>query len=325
MGYTGVPYVIKSGDTLWDIAAEKLGDPYAWSQIYAFNNEAEVIRAGATRIVDPDLIYAGSTLMLPLPPGVTPPPMPSATRGAPNGSLKDQIPNIQMPLNIAYDLKGDPIVLDYGSFVARVRLKGRVLLQPAKKLPLTVVMNGGYEVSAKMQADTAFSKLISNNTVSFDPNSKSIKFSNKLITSANNVYAVKTAIGIEASSTSGMPVLKGEIIYPELKGMIGTDAFVAVNLKVEIEIEPRKPIGLQPIPVPVYEPVPSPTRAPQTDWGYAMRNANTEALVLAGLLTVGFGLAIYFSGGLATSGSGGYATAMSVILVGGTVSTIAVQ
>ncbi|MEJ6404129.1 LysM peptidoglycan-binding domain-containing protein [Yoonia sp. 2307UL14-13] len=328
MGYTGVPYNIKSGDTLWDIAARKLGDPYAWPRIYAFNNQPDVVNAGAKKIVDPDLIYADATLMLPI--VADNPPLPVCTDkcGAPSGKLKDQIPSIQMPMSIAYDLKGDPLVLDYGTFIARIRQKGRILVNPGTKVPLTGVLNGSWELGSKTTAQTSLSTLVSSNKVSFDPTTKSIKFTNKMIVSANNINAPKTAVGIEFSSSTGMPVLKAEIAYPELKGKIAGDSFFAVNYKIELEIEPKLPKPeLVPIPVtsPSYNPAPSPTRAPETDWGDVFRKASTGALILAGIITVAYGASVFFSGGASGVAAPAYASTMTVILVGATATTIAVQ
>ena len=48
-------YVIKKGDTLWDLAFEFLGTPYQWPRIWELNNY----------IKNPDLIYPGDRLNIP--------------------------------------------------------------------------------------------------------------------------------------------------------------------------------------------------------------------------------------------------------------------
>ncbi len=50
-----VPYhIIVDGDTLWDLAAQYLGDPLLWPQLYQLN----------AYIADPDLIYPGDPILL---------------------------------------------------------------------------------------------------------------------------------------------------------------------------------------------------------------------------------------------------------------------
>ncbi len=49
-------YTVKKGDTLWDIAGVKLGDPYQWPKLYALNQD---------QIKNPDLIHPGQVLTLP--------------------------------------------------------------------------------------------------------------------------------------------------------------------------------------------------------------------------------------------------------------------
>ncbi len=48
-------YVIKKGDTLWDLSFEFLGDPFLWQQLWQANSY----------IVNPDLIYPGNQLVIP--------------------------------------------------------------------------------------------------------------------------------------------------------------------------------------------------------------------------------------------------------------------
>jgi two-component SAPR family response regulator len=56
--------VVRRGDTLFDIAARRLGDGNRWPEIYALNRGTHFSRVGGT-LSDPDLIYPGWTLKLP--------------------------------------------------------------------------------------------------------------------------------------------------------------------------------------------------------------------------------------------------------------------
>ncbi len=48
-------YIIKKGDTLWDLAFQFLGDPFQWQRIWQLNSY----------ISNPDLIYPGNQLQIP--------------------------------------------------------------------------------------------------------------------------------------------------------------------------------------------------------------------------------------------------------------------
>ncbi|MFI1584762.1 BTAD domain-containing putative transcriptional regulator [Embleya sp. NPDC020630] len=58
-----VPYTVVRGDTLWDIAAERLGDPLRWPQIYTLSKT--LTQPDGAHLSDPDLIEPGWTLHLP--------------------------------------------------------------------------------------------------------------------------------------------------------------------------------------------------------------------------------------------------------------------
>ena len=56
-------YVVKKGDTLWDIADDKLGDPYRYPEI--FKASKRTVQPDGRRLVNPDLIYPGWELTIP--------------------------------------------------------------------------------------------------------------------------------------------------------------------------------------------------------------------------------------------------------------------
>ncbi|MFC7306803.1 BTAD domain-containing putative transcriptional regulator [Streptomyces monticola] len=57
-------YVVEPGDTLWDIAERKLGDPLKWPRIYALSKD--VLQPGGVRLSDPDVLLPGWNLRLPV-------------------------------------------------------------------------------------------------------------------------------------------------------------------------------------------------------------------------------------------------------------------
>ena len=70
-------YHVKKRDTLWDIAKRELGDPFRWPEIYALNR---------SKVKNPNLIYPGTVLTMPVrsvpkPPAPKPPaPKPPAPK-----------------------------------------------------------------------------------------------------------------------------------------------------------------------------------------------------------------------------------------------------
>ncbi len=63
-----MPYVVKKGDTLWSISERFLNDPFFWPRLWQVNNY----------IINPDLIYPGNTIRLPVEPSAAPGPPPVA-------------------------------------------------------------------------------------------------------------------------------------------------------------------------------------------------------------------------------------------------------
>jgi LysM repeat protein len=61
---TGPTYTVEHRDTLWDIAETHLGDPFRWTEIWELNRD--VPQADGTTLCDPDRIYVGWQLQMPL-------------------------------------------------------------------------------------------------------------------------------------------------------------------------------------------------------------------------------------------------------------------
>ena len=79
-------HIVKEGDTLWDIAERRLGDPRRWPEIFELNKNRRQANGYALR--DPDVIHVGWTLILPheaagpsRPPATAPERASSADRG----------------------------------------------------------------------------------------------------------------------------------------------------------------------------------------------------------------------------------------------------
>lgn len=67
MGFNAKTVLVKSGDTLWSIAKQHLGDGARWSEIYQRNKDAITARQPTRRLrhlTGPDLIYPGTPLVI---------------------------------------------------------------------------------------------------------------------------------------------------------------------------------------------------------------------------------------------------------------------
>jgi len=325
MNGLGVEYRVKEGDTLWDIAAERLGAPLEWPRIFAFNNMPEINALGVRKIDNPDLIFAGEVIRLPILSGMpreniggskVPPPgaarAPQLSAGRPQ-SLRDALAKTDIPFAVAYNIE-QTLVFQQPTHTVRIKLSGKLTVRLGKKVPVTYVVNKGLSVRLKSETDAVYAKLISQTSYGFDLATKKISFSNMMITKADNIYVPKTAIGLAVNSTSPMPVLKGEIIYPTLEGSIGIDSYLVTDFKIIIEIEMRPP-ALAPKGVPVIQPGASRDFQPAQNRGINWYKVG--AYTAAGVITVGFAAWVYCSGGLGTVNTPQYTYVMSVILAMG--------
>ena len=60
---TTLVYVVQPGDTLWALAARRLGNPLRWHELFALNRGRH--QGDGRAFVDPNLIYPGWTLQFP--------------------------------------------------------------------------------------------------------------------------------------------------------------------------------------------------------------------------------------------------------------------
>ncbi|GIF74128.1 BTAD domain-containing putative transcriptional regulator [Asanoa siamensis] len=79
----GAHHVVR-GDNLWDLAAEHLGDPHRWREIYTLNRGH--VQANGYALTDPDEIHVGWVLALPSHGAAPAPANPADDKAAPSGS-----------------------------------------------------------------------------------------------------------------------------------------------------------------------------------------------------------------------------------------------
>lgn len=291
-----VPHRIKSGETLSGIAQCMLGSAKEWPRLYAFNNMDDVLARGGARIANPDIIRAGDIIYLPvIGPKRSTSPLPPQNKGQPSQlgrTLMQQVATSSVPFAIAHDIKRHLVTLDYGTYIARVSISCRFSLTKPNRVLLTQVLGKGFEFTAKNEVGNAYAQLISDTKIQFDPKLRTIGVSCGLITKANGVKGPKAVLGIAGFTALGMLVLRAEITCPELKGQIGTAAYVAVSVKFAVEIEPRAP---RMSPVPVAVPILRPSIIPkgEFDWNELFKTPPLKPTVVVAVVVLGAALAIW--------------------------------
>ncbi|HED16927.1 MAG TPA: LysM peptidoglycan-binding domain-containing protein [Gammaproteobacteria bacterium] len=277
---SGRRYVVKKGDTLWDIARKHLGDPLQWPKLFQYNNLPNIMQSTGTKIVDPDLIYIGQTIVIPPKnlPSAQARPAPNITKaGQKKGAGKVKAREFKGP-PIKYELADIPVSTVASPFhIMQIKLTGSITIQRNKASDLLSVSQERFIVAAKTEADTVLGKLISGNEVGWNPITKKVSFQNSITINANSRPIFNFALSTEISSVTGMPIIKASTTVASLKGSIDNHSYAITNLGIAIEITPL-PQSAQPVPVPVKE--------PETSSGWDKVFA-VGLVVTAGLLIVG--------------------------------------
>lgn len=299
-----VQHIVEEGDTLWDLSAKFLGDPLEWHRIYTYNNRPAVTRITGRGIIDPDLIYPGQKLLIPVltgGSGITNLKPKSGFRPKPvlaqPSTLKELKTKTNVPFSIKYRLDDLPIIKSEApGFSASIKLSGNVIVKLADMVPLGHVTNKGMEASLKFKTDHALGQLLSDTYVGVDLNNK-ITYRSMMVANSTTPTALSTAIGFAIASDKPVPVIRGEIRYPKLVGRINSDEYVAYNVKIVIEIEPKTPStegpepGFRRITDPISFPVAKEAINEGIKWGFITGAALLIGTIASDILTGGIGLA----------------------------------
>ncbi len=236
-------YTVKKGDTLWELSRCFLGAPTQWHRIYSYNNRPEVVRVTGKAIKDPDLIYPGQKILLPILPQQPGMPKKVKPKEYPPASLKKRIHKTYVPFASMYKLDDLPLIeyesLTAPGFKARIYLQGDISIRLADKVPLSHVTNRGLEIHYKSMTDAVLGQLVQDPVVEWDTTTNKISYACNMVSHSDTPHAPSTTIGVALASDKPVPVLRAEIRYPELKGYFQRSFFMAVNVRVVIDLEPR--------------------------------------------------------------------------------------
>jgi len=317
----GKSYTVVKGDNLWNLAKRYLGSGSQWQRIFRHNNRRNVIAATGRGINNPDLIFVGQKLIIPIAPGsITLPrgdgkagptghvsathssggpaavaPVPRGREGAPSpqplrnqGPLSRELPKIESPVSFKYRLDDLRLpTIDVGTAIIKYRMSGDVLLRSSRSYPATYVTSRNeFESKVTSELNRAFGKLVSDNRFIYIPAKKQVTVRTMMVSQSNTPNTPATAIGFEMSSNSPIPKLRAEICFPKLEGRVGLVPYVAFNVKFIVEITPKLQPQASPSPQPVRisEPARQKAPAPSTNWGTVI---GTGLVVTAGVIVVG--------------------------------------
>ena len=177
-------YTVARGDSLWSIAQAHLGNGHQWKRLWRYNNRADVVKRTGRGIPDPNLIYPGQTLLLPvLPEHVVRRPAPTSDAPLVTPGLVRQpgrtstgpaapgvrgtpglppVTTIESPISIKFrleDLRFPPIVQP--GAILEMKLAGDVILTSKRTYPAVyVTQRREIEAQAVMAANHAFGSLL---------------------------------------------------------------------------------------------------------------------------------------------------------------------
>jgi LysM repeat protein len=325
-------HVVQSGETLWGISEKTLGDGARWPRIWRYNNRRDVVRVTGRGIPDPDLIYPGQLLLIPVIPhhpvrskhphpspppssavaatssGSSAAPAPSAGRG--NGPLARQLPKIASPISIKYrldDLKFPPIVQP--GVVMEIRMTGDIVLMTQKAYPAVyVTQRREIELQVTSQANKAFNALVSDTRLIYDSRDGRLTYRSMLVTSSTTPNAPTTAVGVQFDSNSPVPKLRFEFRLPKLQGSIPPFNYNAIDVKLVVEMTLTPQGGG---PTNTAQPLRAPAPQPVSNWAKVL---GTGLLVVGGAIVVGTLVEDFF-----TVGAGADDDAPSFAAAGATV------
>lgn len=279
-------YIVKKGDTLWDLAVKFLNDPKRWPEIWHFNNKSYTSPAIHSKmkpsmyIKNPDLIFVGQKLLIPT----------SNNRRQlinPDPTEKGRTPAKEKVRLVPYKYKIENKVFEAyltGGFTATITIAGAVTIQSEKTVSWAEFNNEGLDIKIAKEYETPLNKLVSEYQLGINEKTGQIDFSCGVTMHSGIPFSPKYQAKISLNPLTGTPKYTTTVSYPEIKGKLADYFYTATGYSVVIEIEKQlRPRRQLPIPVAVRQTVPAraPVKNGGPDWTYV-----SGVLLLVGAVVV---------------------------------------
>jgi hypothetical protein len=207
-----------------------------------YNNRDSIVKLTGRRIKNADVIYVNQVLYIPLLPNQPQPPKKINRKATKPKRLNDRVHKINVPFASACELGDLPLmVYEDLTIKATIKMSGRLAVRLAHKVPLIHVTNRGLETILNNAAARVVNQLVGEAEVKWDKATNRITYQSLLITKSKTPNAPSTAVGLAIASDKPTPVLRCELSYPNLSGHINNHFYVAKQVKVIIDVEPKVP------------------------------------------------------------------------------------
>lgn len=300
---TPTTHIVKAGDTLWDLSEKYLKDPKRWPEIWDYNNDAFVRLPAANKmrpsvaIKNPHLIFVGQKLLVP--------------RGKVKTANQTDLPQNSGKLAPAKNVRAIPIKYSvesreyvqplFGGFVAKVKISADITLQSLKTISFLELQNNELNVKAsiKRENESAINKLLSDFTVGINTKTKEISFESQITINNGESYQQVWSSKVVLDPVTGAPTYTVSIKFPEIKGRLGNQAYLASQYQIDIEItmNERRSSGRQFFALDNSSLVNS-AESDNNGWQYALATGLVVgavvivvATVVEDIVTLGFGIA----------------------------------
>jgi LysM repeat protein len=283
-------HIVKAGDTLWDLSQQYLQDPKRWPEIWDYNNDAFVRLPAANKmrpsvaIKNPHLIFVGQKLLVPTN-------MMKKIKQAPLSPAKGKskaVNNVKsIPIKYSIDSK-EYIQALPGGLVAKVKISAELTLQSLKAIPFIELQNNELNIKAsiKRENELGVNKLFSDFTIGLNPKTKQISFESQMTVNSGESYQQTWSTKVTLDPITGQPIYTVSIKFPEIKGRLGNQAYLASQYQIDIEISKDETRGRQGNVMPATVPVSVAAENSSNDWVYAIATALVVGAVVVVVATI---------------------------------------